>query len=274
VVLVRLVRVLYGSSAGDVPGGFSPAPRNVFEKRQNISHAFEMLERVGVRTPNTKHSSLLDHDLKMVLGLIWAIIQHHTAWSLSRGSGGSGGGDSKEVLLRWCNGLTASQGVRVENFGSSFADGRAFLAILRSHDPALVPDWEARTSERAAENLEMAFSTGEAALGIPRMLEAEDILTDEKAVITYVAQMHNAINVKPDEKLAQAETPAVQEGKHDGVGDDDNEEVKKLREMVARLQRELSQARSVAEKSEAEMAMLKMRVAELEGELEKALCKK
>lgn len=81
-------------------------------------------------------------------------------------------------------------GIEVRDFGSSWRDGTAFLAII----DAIKSDLINLSAMRQASNktrLETAFSVAESELGIARLLDPEDVdvpQPDEKSIMTYVAQ--------------------------------------------------------------------------------------
>lgn len=81
-------------------------------------------------------------------------------------------------------------GVEVSDFGASWRDGIAFLAIIDAIKANLI---NSAAMKRASnkQRLETAFSLAESELGIARLLDAEDVdveRPDERSIMTYVAQ--------------------------------------------------------------------------------------
>ncbi|KAG2468780.1 SYNE1 protein, partial [Polypterus senegalus] len=100
-------------------------------------------------------------------------------------------GNAKKALLKWVQYTAAKRlGIEVKDFGPSWRSGVAFHAVIYAIRPDLVDmDKVRRRSNR--ENLEEAFSIAETELGIPRLLDPEDVdvdKPDEKSIMTYVAQ--------------------------------------------------------------------------------------
>ncbi|RVE57606.1 hypothetical protein OJAV_G00217940 [Oryzias javanicus] len=100
-------------------------------------------------------------------------------------------GNAKKLLLRWVQSTAAGHhGIEVRDFGPSWRDGVAFQSMVHAIRPDLVDMEEARRRSNR-ENLEEAFSLAENQLGIPRLLDPEDVdvdKPDEKSIMTYVAQ--------------------------------------------------------------------------------------
>lgn len=78
-----------------------------------------------------------------------------------------------------------------------------FNALIHSHRPDLF-DYSQLQPGRNIENLNHAFDVASSELGIPRLLDAEDIDTtrpDEKSVLTYVASYyHTFARMKNEQK--------------------------------------------------------------------------
>lgn len=80
--------------------------------------------------------------------------------------------------------------VEVRDFGASWRDGIAFLALIDSIRANLINLVEMRKASNQ-QRLETAFDLAETKLGIARLLDAEDVdvdKPDEKSIMTYVAQ--------------------------------------------------------------------------------------
>merc|ERR1719439_47252 len=103
---------------------------------------------------------------------------------------------AKEGLLLWCQRKTAPyKNVNVQNFHLSWRDGLAFCALIHRHRPDLL-DYSKLSKDNPLENLNLAFDIAEKYLDIPRMLDPEDLLTnekpDERQIMTYVSCYYHA----------------------------------------------------------------------------------
>lgn len=81
-------------------------------------------------------------------------------------------------------------GIEVRDFGASWRDGVAFLALIDAIKANLFNLAEMKKASNK-QRLEVAFDVAESKLGIARLLDAEDVdveKPDEKSIMTYVAQ--------------------------------------------------------------------------------------
>lgn len=83
-----------------------------------------------------------------------------------------------------------SREVEVKDFGSSWRDGIAFLALIDAIKANLINIADMK-KESNKTRLQTAFDVAESKLGIARLLDPEDVdvdKPDEKSIMTYVAQ--------------------------------------------------------------------------------------
>ncbi|KAM9554218.1 calmin-like [Salvelinus alpinus] len=171
-----------------------------------------------IKLVNINSTDIVDGRPSIVLGLIWTIILYFQieeltsnlpalqALSSSTSSVDSSDttsppvkrrplpplhGGARKALLRWVQ-QTATKhlGIDVKDFGPSWRTGVAFFAVILSLRPHLV-DMERVRRRANRENLQEAFSLAETELGIPQLLDPEDVdvdKPDEKSIMTYVAQ--------------------------------------------------------------------------------------
>ncbi|CAG00126.1 unnamed protein product, partial [Tetraodon nigroviridis] len=98
-------------------------------------------------------------------------------------------GGTVRALLQRVQRCTSRFGVEVHDFGRSWRSGLAFLALVKSVNPALV-DLSASWSREPGENLQQAFAIARSSLDVAPLLEPDDLLgrvTDEPSIITYVS---------------------------------------------------------------------------------------
>ncbi|XP_034755317.1 uncharacterized protein zgc:100997 isoform X2 [Etheostoma cragini] len=98
-------------------------------------------------------------------------------------------GKAIKTLLQWVQRCTSKFGVETHDFGKSWRSGLAFLALIKSINPALV-DLKESLPREPREKIQLAFMIAHHNLDIPPLLEPEDVLCtspDEQSIITYVS---------------------------------------------------------------------------------------
>ncbi|XP_063146354.1 calmin [Candoia aspera] len=219
-ILMALLEVLSGQN---LLHEYKPSTHRIF-RLNNIAKALKFLEDSNVKLVSIDASEIADGNSSMVLGLIWNIIlffqikeltgnlnRDSSSSSLSSGPSGPDSDTSHpstpnvernmsgsvkdqrkaiKALLTWVQRKTRKYGVAIQDFTSSWRSGLAFLAVIKAIDSSLV-DMKQALEKSPRENLENAFCTAQDHLGIPRLLEPEDIMVDspdEQSIMTYVAQ--------------------------------------------------------------------------------------
>lgn len=171
-----------------------------FHKLQNVQIALDYLRHRQVKLVNIRNDDIADGNPKLTLGLIWTIILHFQISDIQV-SGQSEDMTAKEKLLLWSQRMVEGyQGLRCDNFTSSWRDGRLFNAIIHRHKPMLI-DMNKVYRQTSLENLDQAFSVAERDLGVTRLLDPEDVdvpQPDEKSIITYVSSLYDAMPRVPD----------------------------------------------------------------------------
>jgi len=102
-----------------------------------------------------------------------------------------------KALQIWCSRVTATYpGVAVVDMSSSWRDGLAFCALIHHFRPKLVDFYKLRC-EDILHNNTLAFSVAEEHLGIPSLLDPQDMVDsqvpDKFSIITYVSQFYHLL---------------------------------------------------------------------------------
>ena len=147
---------------------------NDFLKSQKISNQYSV-------------ENILEENTTLILGMVWSLILRFNVHQISEGDR-----TAKEGLLLWAqNKVNEVSGGTIEilNFHTSWQDGMAFNALIQAYRPDLV-NISSMSKLNKQANLEQAFNIAETSIGIPKMLDAVDMISarpDEKSVMTYIS---------------------------------------------------------------------------------------
>uniref|UniRef100_A0A0R3T5X9 Calponin-homology (CH) domain-containing protein n=1 Tax=Rodentolepis nana TaxID=102285 RepID=A0A0R3T5X9_RODNA len=200
IILIRLLEIL---SKETLPINITTDMKPAY-CLSNVKTALDFLVKKKVKLVNINPVDIVDGRPKIVLGLIWVIILYFQIEEQEDmllellgipKTGSRSKVTAKQALTTWVQNAFSEQfKIDIKDFGPSWRDGVAFNAIVHSIDPRLVDmrEVERRTNR---ENLQSAFTVAEEKLGIPKILDPEDVdveKPDEKSIMTYVAQFYKA----------------------------------------------------------------------------------
>lgn len=101
------------------------------------------------------------------------------------------------ALQIWCRRVTADyENVNIIDFSHSWRDGLGFCAIIHHFRPELI-DFPSLSPDNVFENNQLAFAVAEDQLGIPSLLDPQDMVDcdvpDKFSIITYVSQFYHLL---------------------------------------------------------------------------------
>lgn len=225
VALINLLEILSGKSVGR----YALKPNSRFLRIENVVIALKFIDqKLKLRLYGTSAEDIVDGNTKIILGMVWRLIQtfrlkmdglgegeegmlDDTAEENTSGTGSLPASASvrvhnafKSTLLSWCQRkLDVYPTVSVENFDASFANGIAFCALIHRIHPHLI-DLHALNKDHAVQNLSLAFSLAEEHFGIPQLLDPRDLVDskpDELSVMTYISEyFHVYMNIERSRK--------------------------------------------------------------------------
>ena len=97
------------------------------------------------------------------------------------------------------------QNIHLVDMSTSFRNGLVFCAIIHHFRPHLI-NYDTLSPDNILENNRLAFRVAEAELGVPSLLDPEDMLEmrvpDRLSIITYVSQFYHLFKDEDDSRLA------------------------------------------------------------------------
>ncbi|XP_064408618.1 spectrin beta chain, non-erythrocytic 4 [Latimeria chalumnae] len=189
-MLTKLLEVLSGEQLPKPTRG-----RMRIHSLENVDKALQFLKEQRVHLENVGSHDIVDGNHRLTLGLIWTIILRFQIQVIKiETEDNRETRSAKDALLLWCQMKTAGYPeVNIQNFTTSWRDGLAFNALIHRHRPDLI-DFTKLTKSNATFNLQQAFNSAEQHLGLTKLLDPEDVNTenpDEKSVITYVVSFYH-----------------------------------------------------------------------------------
>ncbi|XP_062124971.1 dystrophin, isoforms A/C/F/G/H isoform X12 [Drosophila sulfurigaster albostrigata] len=157
----------------------------------NLNKVLHVIQQHGVRLVNISSDDIVGGNAKLTLGLIWLIALEFNGQHLVKSHSSNG---VEKSLLAWARQYTEPHGLPLNDFASSWADGRAFLMILAAHLDEL--DLETALGQHALQRLHLAFDLAHRHFKIEKLLDAEDVHThkpDNKSIQMYVMCLFHAM---------------------------------------------------------------------------------
>ncbi|XP_076441755.1 spectrin beta chain, non-erythrocytic 5-like [Babylonia areolata] len=191
-ILMKLLEIISGEKLGQPNKGILRV-----QKVENLNRCLKFLA-TKVYFENIGAEDIVDGNPRLILGLIWTIILRFQIQEIvvdvDEEQEDSEKKSAKDALLLWCQRKTAGYpGVDIKNFTTSWRNGLGFNALIHAHRPDLI-NYDRLDPSDHMGNLNNAFDTAANELGIPKILDAEDVdvnRPDEKIIVTYVASYYH-----------------------------------------------------------------------------------
>ncbi|XP_068153853.1 dystrophin, isoforms A/C/F/G/H isoform X4 [Drosophila tropicalis] len=157
----------------------------------NLNKVIQVIQQHGVKLVNISSDDIVGGNAKLTLGLIWLIALEFNGQHLVKSHSSNG---VEKSLLAWAKQFTESHGVALNDFSSSWSDGRAFLIILKAHIDEM--DLVAALQQHSLQRLHLAFELAYRHFKIEKLLDPEDVHThkpDNKSIQMYVMCLYHAM---------------------------------------------------------------------------------
>ncbi|XP_044008912.1 spectrin beta chain, non-erythrocytic 5 isoform X1 [Aphidius gifuensis] len=199
--LLKLLEIISGERLAKPNNG-----RMRVHKIENVNKSLAFLH-TKVRLESIGAEDIVDGNPRLILGLIWTIILRFQIQEIEidvdEENESSEKKSAKDALLLWCQRKTNGYpDVNIQDFTGSWRTGLGFNALIHAHRPDVIT-WSDLQVGKNIDNLNYAFDAANDKLGIPRLLDAEDVDTqrpDEKSIMTYVASYYHTFARMKNEK--------------------------------------------------------------------------
>lgn len=271
---VRLISFLELVKGIKMKGWHNPAKMRIHHiENANIALNFIQKE-LGVRLVGVGAEDVCDGNVKLTLGVLWSLFKKIRIESIN-----AEGESSEDKLLTWLRQMTNGyDGVDITDFRESFRDGMAFSALIHKFKPEAI-DFENLDPNNAEQNLINAFKIAEEQLGIPQLLDVEDLLdgtVDERSLVLYNSLFFHAY-VADEERRKEIEKREAekkeQEAKMQGQVAELHEKIKQLteeneslKELTKQLESTVKEVQVTLEKEKEEKSQLVEQKSQLEEE--------
>ncbi|KYQ93220.1 actin bundling protein [Tieghemostelium lacteum] len=262
---VKLIYFLELISGKKLNKKYDFEPKSRIQMVQNIVIALKFLEEeLKIKVQGVGAEDFVDFNKKMILGFLWTLYRKYRIAVISEGDK-----SSEEGLLLWIkNTTTGYDGVTISSFTKSFRDGLAFLALSHKFDNALFKYGDYQSLDPIAR-LNAAFDFAEKGLGVPKLLEAEEVArgtTDERSLVLYASLFFHAYRAKEEKERLESSKNEIATRLAGLQNSLENEKVS--REHLIKQQEEM---KSLLASLEFEGAEREKRIKELEAKLDETL---
>lgn len=200
--LVQLIEILQKKSVGK----WNKAPKMQMHELENLNIAITAIQKDNIKIVNIGSTDINEGNLKIILGLIWTLIQHYHISQLDfmdedqsnltqsqqiknqdkpkvKGIKNLG---AKDKLLTIINEIVKPWGYEAKNFTTDFQDGRILQCLAHTREPTTIRDPTAFGNDKHA-NVKEAFESLDK-LNVPRVMDVDDVVDkhDEKAMMTLL----------------------------------------------------------------------------------------
>jgi len=213
---VKLLIFLEILTAQEIPK-YNKIARHKLHWIENNNIAITYLKTQVVKDVSISAEEIVDGHLKMLLGMCWVLLRHFGKRQTSGGAKEDYGTSFEDSILKWVQEEVKDYDLEIENFKTSFNDGKAFLALCHKLNPDSV-DYHALDMSDPVANSTLAFKIAEERLKVPTLLDAKNLADGkekEKSLVLYLSLLYNAYTNEMDKRklagFSETKTLSLQE---------------------------------------------------------------
>lgn len=159
----------------------------------NLNKVLQVIQEHGIKLVNISSDDIVSGNPKLTLGLIWLIALEFNGSNLVKCHCSSG---IERSLLAWARQFTEPHGHSLNDFSTSWSDGKAFLMILNARLNKI--DLQSALKQHPLQRLRTAFDLAYDHFNIVKLLDPEDVHThkpDNKSIQMYVMYLYHAMEI-------------------------------------------------------------------------------
>ncbi|KAK0399999.1 hypothetical protein QR680_003307 [Steinernema hermaphroditum] len=272
--LIRLVEVLSTRSLGK----YNKKVSFRSQKLENVSLALKFLEiDEDIKLVNIDSSDIVDENLKLIMGLVWTLIQHYSismpVWTDSEKAKDNNVSNSpRQRLLVWIK-AHVPEDVPVTNFNTDWNDGVALGALVDTCcGPLIHLDWRNFDPRDADSNTALVMKIAADRLNVAPLITPEELINpnvDEQSVMTYLSQFPRAYAAFIEKKRKEEQDRLVREEierRESVIAEEMEEQRRLLREAQQQREREEEEQRRLEEEQRLRWEAQEMERLRLEAE--------
>jgi len=207
---VKLINFLELLAERKIGQKYDMKPASRIQMIQNLHMALQFVEKNMSIKATSSAEDFADKNLKMILGFLWTLFKKYKIQTIKQDDK-----SSEEGLLLWVKKTTEGyKDVTIEQYKNSFRDGLAFLALCdKFTNNKEVLDFDKFSKENSADNLNTAFEHAEKHLGVPKLLDASEVVegnVDERSLVLYISLYFHAFVAQQQQLSMQKEKDAIE----------------------------------------------------------------
>jgi hypothetical protein len=189
--LINLLEIISGKSLGKYR--YRADCKVAIHRLENITKALDFIKSEGIKLVNIESADIEKGNVVCVLGLIWTLILRY---QIQKDKDDSKKEGARNELLAWINARIAPK--KATNFTSDWQNGDYLCSLLNAVSPGTY-----KATGDALKDTEGCITLAEEKLGIPRVLDAADLVNhpDELSTMTYLSY-YRSIWEKQQQKKA------------------------------------------------------------------------
>nr|WAW84871.1 filamin-like 1 [Halisarca dujardinii] len=179
---LALIQMLETVAAPRKVGPYHKSPKIKPQIMENLGTCLKFLNKEGIKVVNIGPEDIFDKNAKLVLGLVWTIVRHYQLHSSDNGI------STKAGMLGWVSAQIPD--VIIKNFNRDWNNGIALCKLVERYKKGAIPNIAQLNPARGLENCRAAMMAAQEQLGIPLIINPEDLTNpnvDDLSVMTYLS---------------------------------------------------------------------------------------